>query len=323
MERSIEQKTASRQATMKRIASGSVSYLGLVVLVVLFGILTGGKFLSVDNLTTVAKQGFTIFIAALAAVFVMATGNLDFSIGANIGFSCAICAIVCKQVSPAAGVAAAILVGAAIGALNGFIITKLKMPSFITCLCMMFILTAATQSLCAAWGGSISMPLKMRKWESLELYAIIGVLYFALMFVMFRYTKFGKYMKALGVSVEASRQSGVVVDRMMFLGYLLTGLAAGFAGFLTLIRVGGAATTTGQTLTTDVIIAIVFGGMSVAGGASSKISAALIGTLIIVLLNNGMVMAGYGGDLQQLVKGILFLIIIAVSMKRDANTIIK
>ena len=69
MERSIEQqKKASRQATMKRIASGSVSYLGLVVLLVLFGILTGGKFLSVDNLITVAKQGFTIFMAALAEI---------------------------------------------------------------------------------------------------------------------------------------------------------------------------------------------------------------------------------------------------------------
>jgi ribose transport system permease protein len=197
------------------------------------------------------------------------------------------------------------------------------MPSFITCLCMMFILTAATQSLCASYGGSISMPLKMRKWESLELYAVIGIIYFAVMLIMFRYTKFGKYMKALGVSVEAARQSGIVVSKMTFLGYLLTGTAAGLAGFLTLIRVGGAATTTGQTLTTDVIIAIVFGGMSVAGGASSKISAALIGTLIIILLNNGMVMAGYGGDLQQLIKGILFLMIIAVSMKRDSNTIIK
>ena len=107
MEHSVEQKAASRQAALKRIASGSVSYLGLVVLIVLFGILTGGSFLSVDNLTTVAKQGFTIFITALAAVFVMATGNLDFSIGANVGFSCAVCAIVCKTVSPAAGVAAA------------------------------------------------------------------------------------------------------------------------------------------------------------------------------------------------------------------------
>ena len=63
--------------------------------------------------------------------------------------------------------------------------------------------------------------------------------------------------------------------------------------------------------------------MSVSGGASSKISAAILGTLIVTVLNNGMVMAGFGGDPQQLVKGLLFLLVIAVSTKRDPNVIIK
>jgi ribose transport system permease protein len=63
--------------------------------------------------------------------------------------------------------------------------------------------------------------------------------------------------------------------------------------------------------------------MSISGGASSKITAAMLGTLIVTVLNNGMVLSGYGGDAQQLVKGILFLVIIAVSTKRDPNVIIK
>lgn len=317
-----EQK-AARALKGKQILSRSVSVLGLLVLVLFFSIVTGGKLLKADNLELIVKQGFTLFIASLAAVFIMATGNLDFSIGANIGFSCAICAVVAKASSPALGVVAAVAVGAAIGAVNGFAATKLKLPSFVACLCMMFILTAATQSVVASYGNSISMPLAMRKWESIGLYAVMGVIYFAVMLVMFRYTKFGKYMKALGVSPEAGRQSGVGVNKMIFLGYLLSGAAAGLAGFLTMLRSGGAATTTGQTMTTDVIIAIVFGGMSIAGGATSKISAAVLGTLIVTTLNNGMVIAGYGGEIQQLVKGILFLVIIAVSTKCDPNTIIK
>lgn len=314
---------ADRKLKWKQLFSKSASFLGFVVLVILFSILTQGKLLSATNLQLIVKQGFTLFLASLAGVFIMSTGNLDFSLGANIGFSCAICATVAQTLPPAVAVAAAILVGTAVGALNGLVITKLRLPSFITCLCMMFILTAVTQTLCAKGGSSISMPLSMRKWESLTLYAVLGVIYFAIMLVMFRYTKFGKYMKALGVSPEAARQSGVGVNKMIFLGYLLTGFAAGLAGFLTMIRTGGATSTTGQTMTTDVIIAIVFGGMSIAGGATSKISAAVLGTLIVTTLNNGMVLAGYGGELQQLVKGILFLIIIGISTKRDANTIIK
>ena len=314
---------ADKKLKCKQLFSKSASFLGLVVLVILFSVLTQGKLLTGNNLQLIVKQGFTLFLASLAGVFIMSTGNLDFSLGANIGFSCAICATVAQAASPALAVVAAIIAGTAVGAVNGLVITKLRLPSFITCLCMMFILTATTQTLCAKGGNSISMPLSMRKWESLQLYAVLGIAYFAVMFVMFRYTKFGKYMKALGVSPEAARQSGVNVNKMIFLGYLLTGIAAGLAGFLTMIRTGGATSTTGSTMTTDVIIAIVFGGMSIAGGATSKISAAVLGTLIVTFLNNGMVLAGYGGELQQLVKGILFLIIIGVSTKRDSNTIIK
>lgn len=314
---------AERSLKRRQLFSKVVSLLGLLVLVIFFSIVTNGNLLKPSNLELIFKQGFTLFIASLAAVFIMATGNLDFSLGASIGFCCSLCALVAKNVSPVAGVVVSIAVGCLIGTINGMVITQLKLPSFITCLCMMFVLTAATQTICADGGGSISMPLSMRKWESMTLYIVLGVIYFAVTLVMFRYTKFGKYMKALGVSPEAARQSGVNVNKMIFLGFLLTGFAAGLAGFLTMIRTGGASTTTGQTMTTDVIIAVVFGGMSIAGGATSKISAAIIGTLIVSTLNNGMVLAGYGGDMQQLVKGILFLVIIAVSTKRDTNTIIK
>lgn len=326
MEKAIEkskQTLESRRLKGKQLFSKAASFLGLVVLVVLFSILTKGRLVAPNNIQLIIKQGFTLFLASLAGVFIMATGNLDFSLGANIGFSCAICATVAEFAPPAVAVIAAIAAGTLVGIINGLVITKFRLPSFITCLCMMFILTALTQTLCSRGGSSISMPLSMRKWESLTLYAVLGVIYFAAMLVMFRYTKFGKYMKAMGVSPEAARQSGVSINKMIFLGYLLTGFAAGLAGFLTMLRTGGASSTTGSAMTTDVIIAIVFGGMSIAGGPTSKISAAVLGTLIVTTLNNGMVLAGYGGEYQQLVKGLLFLIIVAVSTRRDTNTIVK
>ena len=140
---------ADRKLKWKQLFSKSASFLGFVVLVILFSILTQGKLLSATNLQLIVKQGFTLFLASLAGVFIMSTGNLDFSLGANIGFSCAICATVAQTLPPAVAVAAAILVGTAVGALNGLVITKLRLPSFITCLCMMFILTAVTPTLCA------------------------------------------------------------------------------------------------------------------------------------------------------------------------------
>lgn len=312
---------AERKAGIRRLLSNSITLLGLIFLVVFFGIVTKGNLLSAKNLSLIFKQGYALLLVTLAGVFVMSTGNLDFSLGATVGFSCVCATLTATYTSPALSIPVAVLVGLAVGLINGISITKFKLPSFIACLCMLFILTAATQSLIT--GSSIMMPVSMIKWETNLLKGIVAVIYLAVMIVMFNYTKVGKQLKSLGVSIEAARQSGVNIDRMMILAYVISGVAAGIAGFFMMLRTGGAATTTGQTMTTDVIVAIVFGGMSISGGASSKISAAILGTLIVTILNNGMVLAGYGGDAQQLVKGILFLAIIAVSMKRDSNVIVK
>lgn len=310
-----------RRAKYKSALTSMISILGLLVLVVFFQFATEGKLLTIKNFTLLLNQGFALFIATLAGVFVMATGNLDFSMGATVGFSCVCATLAAITIGPWAAIPAALLVGLGVGLINGFAQTVLKLPSFLACLCMMFILTAGTQSMIT--GTSIMMPLSMTNWESNEMKVIFGLIYAVGMIVLFKYTKVGKHLKCLGVSPEAARQSGVSVPRRIVLAYAISGLAAGIAGFFMMLRTGGAATTTGQTMTTDVIVAVVFGGMAISGGASSKISAAILGTLIVTILNNGMVLAGFGGDAQQLVKGILFLVIIAVSTRRDANSVIK
>lgn len=307
--------------SIKEKMSKSIPFLGLLILILFFQIVTKGNLLTVKNMMLIFKQGYAILIASLAGVFVMATGNLDFSLGSIAGFCCVCATLAAANISPALAIPTAVLIGLGIGLLNGFAQNVLRLPSFLACLCTMFILMAATQSLIT--GSSIMMPISMMAWDSDGIKIIFAVFYIAVMVVMFRYTRIGKQLKAIGVSPEAARQSGVNVSGMMTLSYVITGIAGGLAGFFLMLRTGGAATTTGQTITTDVIIAIVFGGMSISGGASSKISAAILGTLIVTILNNGMILAGYGGDTQQLVKGLLFLVIVAVSTKRDGNTIIK
>ena len=298
-----------------------IPFFGLLVLIIFFQIVSEGSLLTSKNLMLIFKQGFALFIVATAGVFVMSTGNLDFSIGAIAGFSCVCATLVAKGIAPWASIPVALLIGLGVGMVNGFSSTVLKLPSFLACLCMMFILMAGTQSLIT--GTSIMMPISMIDWDTNVLKIIVAIVYLLLMILLFNYTRIGKQLRSLGVSIEAARQSGVNVNGMQFLAYSITGLAAGLAGFFLMLRTGGAATTTGSTLTTDVIIAIVFGGMSIAGGSTSKISAAILGTLIVTVLNNGMILAGYGGDAQQLVKGILFLVIVAVSITRDKNMIVK
>jgi len=312
---------AERLEKAKRAFSKAIPFLGLVLLVIFFQIVTAGNLLTGKNLLLLMNQGYALLIACFAGVFVMSTGNLDFSMGSIVGFACVCATLAATNIAPWAAIPVAILVGLAIGLINGFAQTVLHLPSFLACLCMMFILMAATQSLIT--GSSIMMPISMMTWESYGLKAGFLIVYAVVMIVLFKYTKVGKQLKYIGVSPEAARQSGTNLNHRIVLAYAISGVAAGIAGFFLMLRTGGATTTTGSTITTDVIIAIVFGGMSIAGGATSKISAAILGTLIVTVLNNGMVLAGYGGDAQQLVKGIAFLVIIAISTRKDSNLIIK
>jgi len=293
---------------------------GLVMLVVFFQVTSGGRLLTAQNLKLVFVQSYALFLAAIAGAFVIATDNLDFSMGATLGFASA-CACFAAMVDVRLALPVAVAVGLVVGLANGVAHVVFRLPSFIVCLCMMFILTAATQTMTK--GTSMMMPVSMMSFDNTLMKVAVFVVYLAFMLVLFEYTKVGKHLKAIGISPEAARQSGVDIGKMKIIAYMITGAAAGFAGFFTLIRSGAASPANGQTMTTDVIIAIVLGGMSISGGATSKISAALIGTLVITVLGNGMVLSGMGGDAQQLIKGIIFIAVVAVSARGNTSAIVK
>lgn len=305
---------------VKKYITKLIPLFGLIIMIIFFQITTQGKILSVNNLKLLFKQGFCLLIAAAAGVFVISTGNLDFSIGANLGF-CASVACFAAFINPYLALPSAIIAGIAVGLINGAAQVLFKLPSFIACLCMMFILMALNQTLTG--GGSKMIPVAMMSMDNNGINLIAIIIYMAVMILLFHYTKVGKQLKAMGISNEASIQSGVKTGKMIFAAYMITGAAAGIAGYFTLLRTGAAAPSIGTATTTDVIIAIVLGGMTISGGASSKISAAILGTIIITILNSGITLSGMGGEAQQLVKGLIFIVVVAVSSSRDKNTIIK
>ena len=186
-----------KRAKFKSALTSMISFLGLLVLVIFFQIVTQGNLLTVKNLNLIFNQGFALFIASMAGIFVMSTGNLDFSMGAIVGFSCVCATLAATTIGPWSAIPVALLVGLGVGMLNGFAQTVLKLPSFLACLCMMFILTAATQSLIT--GTSIMMPLSMTFWETNARKITFAVIYAVVMIVMFKYTKVGKKLKCLVV----------------------------------------------------------------------------------------------------------------------------
>ena len=311
---------AERQAEIKKEISRLIPLLGLILIVVLFEILSGGRLLEKRNLTSIFNEVFALLICTTAGVYVMATGNLDFSIGANMGV-CAVFACLAAFVNPALAFPVALLTGVAVGFVVGAVQVYFKLPSFVTCLCMMFILIALSQSLTG--GASKMVPTEMLTWNVDSIKWIVLIVYMVVMYLVFDYTRVGKQLKAMGISEEASIQSGVKTGKMRIIAYMITGLAAGLAGYFTLLRSGSASYTIGQTTTVDVIIAVVLGGMSLSGGETSKISAAVYGSLISVVLDSGIVLSGLGGDMQQLIKGLLFIVVMGISAGKNKNELVK
>lgn len=298
----------------------SIPYLGLLFVVALFALLTGGNTLQLNNLRLIAEQSLTILISASGVIFVMAMGSLDFSQGSLLAISCYVAAWL-SNISFVLAAAGAVAVGAAIGSLNGFLNARLKVQSFIATICTMFIFRGLAAFLTTNTAPKIPFSI-----YSLDRFSgkitVVAVLLIA-GFVVFRCTKFGRYVRMIGAGEVAAEYSGVRVPRVKIAAYTVAGAMAGVAGVFSLIRTGSVTATTGNLLETDVMIALVLGGLSVAGGAKSRFSAVLIGSILLAFLGNGLVQIGAEPIIQQLVKGIVFLITIIVTTDRKAATVNK
>lgn len=151
---------------------------------------------------------------------------------------------------------------------------------------------------------------------------MVLLLVFAFVLTLFRYTKLGRYAKAIGSNQVAAQQSGIPVGKIKLLAFVLSGMFAGLAGILSLIKAGTSYTTTGQMFECDVLIALTLGGMPLSGGSNAKIKAAIIGALSLAILCNGLVLCGVSAELQQGIKGLVLIVIVALSYDRSNVAVI-
>ena len=140
---------------------------------------------------------------------------------------------------------------------------------------------------------------------------------------MFKFTMFGKHCRAIGSRLEVCRQSGVRVKLVQYASYAFTGLASGLVAFFFLIRSGAANIGTASNLEFNALQALMLGGVLITGGSSVKFRSAVIGSITMAALANGMTLWGVETLTQQLIKGFIFLIVIALTFERKSVEVIK
>ena len=323
MENQAKTNTEQKEQQLKKLSKMSLirsllPVVGLVVIFLLFNVLT--NFRMVGNLSLVLSQVYVTMIAATGVFFIMTMGGLDFSQGSILGIA-SIVVFMLSKISIPLAIVGGIAAGAAIGALNGYFYVYRKIKSFIVTICTMFLFRGFIKYLTT--NAPVAGSAKLINYNSTALKMTLTILVVVIGFIAFRFTKFGTYLKAIGAGEKAAMFSGIRTDRMKFLIYVLAGAITGFAAFINVIKVGSVTSSGGNQLETQILIALVLGGMPISGGAKVRFENIIVGSLLYIVLSSGLTMMGFTTQMMQLIQGVVFLIFVAVFADRQSLQVIK
>ncbi|AEF16604.1 ABC-type transporter, integral membrane subunit [Thermoanaerobacterium xylanolyticum LX-11] len=304
----------------KPIARSILPVIGLVVVLVIFTMLTGGKIISPINITLLLDEVYVLMIASIGVFFIMTMGCLDFSQGSILG----IASIVFSYLSGfniLLAIVGAIIAGAIIGAINGFFHVKRKIPSFIVTICTMFLFRGLIAYLTTNSPVYAISDILNYNTVTVKLISTVAILLIA--FLVFHFTKLGIYLKAIGAGEIGSRFAGVDVDKIKWIMYIVAGMITGFAAFINVVEVGSVTASGGSMFETEILIALVLGGLPITGGVMARFSNIITGVLTYKVLSAGLNMIGLTTQTQQLIEGVIFLLVVALFSDRKSLHIIK
>lgn len=297
--------------------------LGLILITIILTIMSP-SFLTTDNIFNVLRQVSINALIAFGMTFVILTGGIDLSVGSILALASALTAgMLAGGMDPVLAVIVGLLAGAAMGMVNGLIITKGKVAPFIATLATMTIFRGFT--LVYTDGRPITGLSDAVSFQMLGKGYFLGIpfpvvtmliAYFVLYFIL-KKTTFGRGVYAIGGNEEASRLSGLKVDRLKIGVYSITGFLSALAGITLASRLNSAQPTAGASYELDAIAAVVLGGTSLSGGRG-WIFGTLIGALIIGVLNNGLNLLNVSSFYQQVVKGGVILLAVLLDRKKAA-----
>jgi len=295
--------------------------LGLAILCVALSI-ASPHFLTVDNLLNVLRQSAINAVLALGQLMVIITAGIDLSIGSIVGLTIVLLAQMLRAGVPA-GVAILLTIGcgAAVGLVNGLLLTRLKLPHpFISTLGTMNVARGA--ALLIAGGVPISgMPAGFRNTLAgsaigIPSPVIVAGLAYALAHVFLTRTVYGRDLYAIGGNREAARLCGIPVDRRLNMAYALSGGAAGLAAVVLAARMNSGFPLAGSGAELDAIAAVIIGGASFFGGVGT-VGGTLIGALIIGFLRNGLNLLDVSAFWQMIVIGVVIVVAVFIDVMRQ------
>ena len=336
-----------RGRTALSLVSSSFTLLILAALVLVFSVLQGTRFLNPSNAQNIVVDASQLLLLAVGVTFVIITAGVDLSVGSVLILSSVVAAKTIIRFSGTTeevrrfefpnqewaiplGLAAGVATGAFCGLINGLLVTRLKMPSFIVTLGTLGIALGAAQLL----SGGVNIPnlppavqqdIGLRELVGIDLYddyrfrltppMLIAFLIVIMASIALRRTRFGRYTYAVGSNAAAARRVGINVDAHLLKVYGLSGLLAGVAGCFDLFRFGTASVGAHQADNLAAISAAVIGGTSLFGGLGT-IGGSVIGAFIPAVLRTGFVISRVQPFWQNVAIGAVLILAVFLDQRR-------
>jgi ribose transport system permease protein len=324
---------AAGRSPWRRISLGTVSQtLGPLISLIILSLLLWSQqdvFMTSNNWLNIARQASFNAILGIGMTFVILTGGVDLSVGSIVAVSSVVGGLLIFDQGWGMGpaVVAMLIAGGLCGLLNGAIITLGQIPPFIVTLGTMQVFRGIALQLTNGqpifditkiqpdfdiWGtrnfGGIPSPV------------IITAVVFVIGYLILRYTRLGLYTYAIGGNEQATRFSGVNINRYKLAVYVLMGLAAGIAGVMLTSRLNSAQPSVASGAELDAIAAVVIGGTSLFGGEGTLIGT-IIGALLMAVIRNGLTLMHVTAFYQQIVIGAVIILAVLIDrLRRGSQT---
>lgn len=335
----------ARQRYLSRV-SQSFTLIILLIIIAIFSFLEGTKFLSLRNFNEIAVDSTQLMVLSIGATFVIIMAGIDLSIGSILILSSVVAAKVMialsgtpqeiaafqfpnQHIGIPIGLLAGVVTGLICGAVNGMLITRLQMPAFIVTLGMLGIALGLGQLL----SGGTSVPnvppavqvdIGLRELVAFDIGdqrvritppILIAIVVAVVGAIALNRTRFGRYTYAIGSNAAAARRAGINVDWHIIKVYALSGLLAGVAGSMDLMRFGTASVGSHQSDNLAAISATVIGGTSLFGGIGT-IGGTVVGTFIPTVLRNGLVITRVPPFWQNVAIGAVLILAVYLDQRR-------
>lgn len=297
-----------------------VVYVGFLAILLFFTIMLWDRgFLSAANLMTIVRQSTPVTVMAIGMTFAMSAGEIDLSVGSIVALAALVTAILLRDNSIIIAVLGGLAIGVVVGAVNGLLTVRLRIPSLLVTLGTLGVVSGLARSITDLQAvpvqnetfnfifgsGSIAGLSTLLIWTCVAL--ILGQ-------CVLKQTVFGRHVLATGGDREAAASQGINTDHIKVLTLVVSGTSAALAGLLYAGRLHGARYTLGEADLLTVIAAVVIGGTSLFGGRGTVIGS-VIGSLILGMLNNGLILMGFSVSEQMIARGIILIMAVALSLR--------